>query len=85
MKLILKRTLEEERLTQQRIFDMRCDETLVVRCAPDAAAWKTAERVAYLARQNAKRQDGFVYKIDSSALNMTVTITLCKDTATQEA
>lgn len=78
MELELKRTLEEERLTQQRIRDMRCDETLTARCAPDAAAWKTAERVAYLARQDYERKGGFVYEIDSSAVDMSVTITLAK-------
>lgn len=77
MKLELKRTLEEERLTQQRIFDMRCDETLVAQCS-DAASWQTAERVAYLARQNAERKDEFRYEIDSSAANMTVTISLVR-------
>lgn len=77
MKLELKRILEEERLSQQRIRDMRCDEVLVAHCE-DAASWKTAERVAYLARQDYTRQDGFVYEIDSSAVNMTVTISLAK-------
>lgn len=77
MKLELKRILEEERLTQQRIIDMRCDETLVA-CCEDAASWKTAERVAYLARRNAERKDGFVYEIESSGIDMTVTISLAK-------
>lgn len=80
MKIELKRTLEEDRLTQQRIFDMRCDETIIARC-DDAASWKTAERVAYLARQNADRKDGFVYEVNSSAVDMAVTISLVKKDA----
>lgn len=78
MKLVLERTLEDETLTRQRIMDMRHDEKLTVYCSPDAAAWKTAERVAYYARKIHERTDGFKYNINSSAMDMSVTVTLTK-------
>lgn len=78
MKLVLERTLEDEKLTQQRLRDMRHDEKLIAYCAPDAAAWKTAERIAYNVRKDHERADGFKYNIASSAVDMTVTVSLTK-------
>ncbi len=78
MKLVLERILEDEKLTQQRVRDMRHDEKLTAHCAPDAAAWKTAERIAYNVRKDHDRTDGFKYDITSSAVDMTVTIALSK-------
>lgn len=78
MKLVLERTLEDEKLTQQRLRDMRHDEKLTAYCSPDAAAWKTAERIAYNVRKGHKRTDGFRYNIASSAVDMTVTVSLTK-------
>lgn len=79
MKLVLERTLEDEKLTQQRVRDMRHDEKLTVYCSPDAAAWKTAERIAYNVRKNHERTDGFRYNIASSAVDMTVTVSLTRE------
>lgn len=78
MRLVLERILEDEKLTQQRVRDMRHDEKLTAYCAPDAAAWKTTERIAYNVRKDHNRTDGFKYDITSSAVDMTVTITLTK-------
>lgn len=79
MKLVLERTLEDEKLTQQRVRDMRHDENLTAYCSPDAAAWKTAERIAYNVRKDHKRADGFKYNIASSAVDMTVTVSLTRE------
>lgn len=78
MQIELKRILEDEKLTQARLRDMRHDEIITVRCAPDAAAWKTAERTAYNAKSNYTRPDGFQYVIASSAVEMSVTVSLTK-------
>lgn len=77
MELQLTRLLPGEKLTQARIFDMRHDEELAVTCRT-AAEWQTAQRVAYLARANAARSDGYSYRVESSATAMTVTVTLQK-------
>lgn len=78
MELVLERILKDERLTRQRLMDMRHDEKLTAHCAPDAAAWQTAERIAYYVRKIHERTDGFRYNINSSAMDMTVTVTLTK-------
>lgn len=75
MLLELKRKLPDNKLTQARIRDMRSDETLVARCET-AAECKTAERVAYLAKRDYERPDGFAYSIKTSYVDMSVTVTV---------
>lgn len=76
MKLEIKRILKDEKLTQARLKDMRADEIIVANCAPDASAWKTAERIAYNVRKDHVRSDGMVYVIASSSADMSVMISL---------
>lgn len=77
MLIELKRNLPDNKLTQSRIRDMRSDEVIVARCET-AAECKTAERVAYLAKQDYKRPDGLAYNIKSSFVDMVVTISVEK-------
>ncbi|MEE0907155.1 MAG: hypothetical protein U0L43_03115 [Muribaculaceae bacterium] len=74
--LEIKRTLNTERLTKARLVDLRPDEVITAFCAPDAAAWKTAERIAYNVKKDYSRPDGRQYVVASSAANMTVTVSL---------
>ena len=71
----LKRKLPDKKLTQARIRDMRSDEELIAKCET-AAECKTAERVAYLAKQDYERPDGFGYNIKASYVDMTVAVTI---------
>lgn len=75
MVIELKRKLPDIKLTQARIRDMRSDEVLVAKCET-AAECKTAERVAYLAKQDYERPDGFAYNIKTSYVDMAVTVSI---------
>lgn len=75
MVIELKRKLPDNKLTQARIRDMRSDETLVAKCET-AAECKTAERVAYLAKQDYQRPDGLGYNIKTSYVDMSVTVSI---------
>ena len=75
MKIEAIRLLPEDKLTQARVRDIRCDEVLMVHCA-NAAECRTAERVAYLARQNFERPDGLTYTINTSYADLTVKVSV---------
>ncbi len=68
--------MKGENLTQARLKDMRPDEIYVAHCAPDASAWKTAERIAYNVRREYVRPDGMKYVVASSSADMCVTVSL---------
>lgn len=77
MRLVLERILEDETdSAESQGYAARRETDRILR--PDAAAWKTAERIAYNVRKDHDRTDGFKYDITSSAVDMTVTITLSK-------
>ena len=77
MTIELTRILPDDTLSQFRVRDMRPDEVITVAC-DSVAEFNNSRRTANLAKDSARRPDGYLYKVESSSSKNTIKVSLYK-------
>lgn len=75
MKIFKKIPIEGDRLTAEHLANLGEGEALIVNCET-LAEKDNSRQCAYYTRKNCPRSDGKTYKVETSNIAQTVTITL---------
>lgn len=70
--------MESKRLTTKHLARLEEDETLIVHC-DTLAERDNSRQCAYYARKKCPRPDGYYYKVETSNIDKTITISLTKE------